>query len=75
MYLGLDAPGPVLKEVTPAVNGSAVLVSWTNPDPKEELLGYVTEWRTLPPSELHWQTLPKDQSNTTITGRVQVTLE
>lgn len=65
--------GPVLREVAPAVNGSAVLVSWSWPGTKQrsasgDLLYYVIEWTSVPAAELQWQKLPKDQNNTSIPG-------
>uniref|UniRef100_A0AAV2KS94 Fibronectin type-III domain-containing protein n=1 Tax=Knipowitschia caucasica TaxID=637954 RepID=A0AAV2KS94_KNICA len=61
-----DSPGPVLRAVTPWVNGSAVTVSWT--EQRQNLLSYVTEWTTLPPTALHWKTVSKELTATTITG-------
>ncbi|XP_051233214.1 interleukin-23 receptor [Dicentrarchus labrax] len=65
---------PVLRELAPAANGSAVLVSWSWPGSKHlstpggELLHYVLERTSVSVAELHWQKLPKDQNNTSITG-------
>ncbi|XP_033820585.2 interleukin-23 receptor [Periophthalmus magnuspinnatus] len=63
-----DAPGPVLREVTPSVNSRTVTVSWTRPEQNEEVMNYVTECTTLPPTALHWKAVSKDHKYTTITG-------
>lgn len=67
--------GPVLRELAPAENGSAVLVSWLWPGraahrstPGGELLHYVLEWTSLPVAELQWQQVDKDQYSTSVTG-------
>ncbi|XP_039985128.1 interleukin-23 receptor [Xiphias gladius] len=66
--------GPVLRELAPAANGSAVFVSWSWPGtthwstPGGELLHYVVEWISVPATELQWQKLAKNQNNTSITG-------
>lgn len=66
--------GPVLRELAPAANGSAVFVSWSWPGTKHwstpggELLHYVVEWISVPATELQWQKLAKNQNNTSITG-------
>ncbi|XP_029002020.1 interleukin-23 receptor isoform X2 [Betta splendens] len=65
---------PTLNEVTPASSGSAVLVSWSQPDTKqqstsgEELLHYVVEWTSVPAVQLQWLKLDKSQNSTSITG-------
>ncbi|XP_026201236.1 interleukin-23 receptor isoform X2 [Anabas testudineus] len=65
---------PVLRDLAPAANGSAVLVSWLWAGTKqqstsgEELLHYVVEWTDVPASQLQWHTVAKDQHNTSITG-------
>lgn len=63
-----DAPGPVWRAVTPAVDGSSVTVSWAPPLLNEELLNYVTEWTTVPSKDLLWQTVSRHQSEATVTG-------
>ncbi|XP_071343501.1 interleukin-23 receptor isoform X2 [Trachinotus anak] len=66
--------GPVLRELVPAANGSAVLVSWSRLGAKHwsatggELLHHVVEWISVPATQLQWQKLDKDQNNTSITG-------
>ncbi|XP_070765192.1 interleukin-23 receptor isoform X2 [Enoplosus armatus] len=66
--------GPVLRELAPAPNGSAVFVSWSLAGKQQwstsggELLHYVLEWTSVPVAELQWQTLAKDQNSTSITG-------
>ncbi|KAK2835768.1 hypothetical protein Q5P01_016252 [Channa striata] len=65
---------PDLKDVTPAANGSAVLVSWFGlgtthrSTSGEELLHYVIEWISVPEAEQKWQKLAKDQNSTCISG-------
>lgn len=63
-----DAPGPVLEKLSPVLDGSAVFLSWANPQQTQEVLSYVIEWTSLPPTDIHWETLSKDHNNTTITG-------
>ncbi|GAA6222352.1 interleukin-12 receptor subunit beta-2-like [Lates japonicus] len=64
--------GPVLRQL--AANGSAVLVSWSWPWTRQgstsegELLHYVVEWISVTATELQWQKLAKNQTNTSITG-------
>ncbi|XP_047192804.1 interleukin-23 receptor isoform X2 [Scophthalmus maximus] len=66
--------GPVLGELAPAANGSAVLVSWSWPGTKQwptsggEPLHYVVEWMRVPGTELQWQMLDEKQNSTSITG-------
>ncbi|XP_053178337.1 interleukin-23 receptor [Scomber japonicus] len=66
--------GLALRELAPAAHGNAVLVSWSWSRTKQwltsggELLYYVIEWMSVPPAELQWQKLDKDQNNTCITG-------
>ncbi|XP_053285858.1 interleukin-23 receptor isoform X2 [Pleuronectes platessa] len=66
--------GPVLRELAPAANGSAVLVSWSWPGNKHwstsggELRHYVVEWISVPVTQLQWNKLDKDQNSTSITG-------
>ncbi|KAM9358032.1 interleukin-23 receptor [Symphorus nematophorus] len=67
--------GPVLRELTPAANGSTVFVSWSWPGNKHwptqvggELLHYVLEWTSVPVPDLQWKQLDKDQNSTSITG-------
>ncbi|XP_042273490.1 interleukin-23 receptor [Thunnus maccoyii] len=64
--------GPALRELAPAANGSAVLVSWSKTEHWStsggELLYYVIEWTSVPMAELQWQKLDKDQKSTSITG-------
>lgn len=65
---------PVLRNLAPAVNGSAVLVSWSWPGTKqqstsgEELLHYVVEWTSVPAAQLQWHEMAKDPNSTSITG-------
>lgn len=67
--------GPVLRELAPAANGSAVSVSWSWPRNKRwstsggELLHYVLEWTSVPMAGLQWQKLADDQNSTFITGK------
>lgn len=57
----LDVFGLALRELTPAADGNAVLVSWSWSRRKqwlifgEELLYYVIEWMSIPAADLHWQ--------------------
>nr|XP_046246521.1 interleukin-23 receptor isoform X2 [Scatophagus argus] len=66
--------GPVLRELVPSANGSAVLVAWSWLSNKHwsapggELLHYVLQWTTVPEAELQWQKLPKHQNSTSIIG-------
>uniref|UniRef100_UPI0037E73288 interleukin-23 receptor n=1 Tax=Semicossyphus pulcher TaxID=241346 RepID=UPI0037E73288 len=66
--------GPVLRELAPAANGSAVFVSWSWPENKYwlpsggKLLHYVLEWTSVHVAELQWQKLDKDKNKTSITG-------
>ncbi|XP_029285738.1 interleukin-23 receptor [Cottoperca gobio] len=66
--------GPVLRELAPAANGSAVLVSWTWlanthwSTSGGEPLHCVLQWTSVPVAELQWQKVTKDQNNTFITG-------
>ncbi|XP_034440070.1 interleukin-23 receptor isoform X2 [Hippoglossus hippoglossus] len=66
--------GPVLRELAPAANGRAVLVSWSWPGTKHwstsggELRHYVVEWISVPATQLQWNKLDKDQNSTSITG-------
>ncbi|KAF7665246.1 hypothetical protein LDENG_00149560 [Lucifuga dentata] len=62
--------GPVLGELAPAGNGSAVFVAWSWPGAEsggEQLLHYMIEWRSGS-AGLHWQRVDKDQNRTSITG-------
>ncbi|KAJ4943859.1 hypothetical protein JOQ06_006353 [Pogonophryne albipinna] len=63
---------PVLRELAPAANSSAVLVSWTWTDDKHwstsDPLHYVVQWTTVPGAQMKWQRVSKDQNNTLITG-------
>ncbi|KAJ4943862.1 hypothetical protein JOQ06_006356 [Pogonophryne albipinna] len=63
---------PVLRELVPAANSSAVLVSWTWTDDKHwstsDPLHYVVQWTTVPGAQMKWQRVSKDQNNTLITG-------
>ncbi|KAK7889211.1 hypothetical protein WMY93_024771 [Mugilogobius chulae] len=52
-----DTPGPVLKAVTASLNGSAVTVSWIHSEQNQEVLSYIAEWSTLPPTALDWKTV------------------
>uniref|UniRef100_A0A672IEM7 Fibronectin type-III domain-containing protein n=1 Tax=Salarias fasciatus TaxID=181472 RepID=A0A672IEM7_SALFA len=69
-----DALGPVLEELTPALSGKALLVSWSWPVDHHrsalaaELLYYVIEWRSVPAADLQWQKLSKDLHSTSVTG-------
>lgn len=71
--------GPALRELAPAANGSAVLVSWTCLTTKHrstsggELLYYVIEWTSVPAAGLQWQKLDKGQNNISITGTEYLT--
>ncbi|XP_058493845.1 interleukin-23 receptor isoform X2 [Solea solea] len=67
--------GPVLSQLAPATNGSAVYISWSWPQTKswstsggEELLHYVVQWGSVPATELRWQEVDKNQNSTSITG-------
>ncbi|XP_070817484.1 interleukin-23 receptor [Chaetodon trifascialis] len=66
--------GPVSRELAPAANGSAVLVSWSWPGKKHwsssggELLHFVVEWTSVPEEGLQWRKLAEDQNSTFITG-------
>ncbi|KAK5907369.1 hypothetical protein CesoFtcFv8_005228 [Champsocephalus esox] len=63
---------PVLRELAPAANSSAVLISWTWTDDKHwstsDPLHYVVQWTTVPGAQMKWQRVSKDQNNTLITG-------
>ncbi|XP_034085590.1 interleukin-23 receptor isoform X1 [Gymnodraco acuticeps] len=63
---------PVLRELAPAANSSAVLVSWTWTDDKHwstsDPLHYVVQWTTVPGAQMKWQRVSKDQNNTLITA-------
>ncbi|KAI4829400.1 hypothetical protein KUCAC02_023442 [Chaenocephalus aceratus] len=63
---------PVLRELAPAANSSAVLVSWTWTDDKHwstsDPLHHVVQWTTVPGAQMKWQRVSKDQNNTLITG-------
>lgn len=67
--------GPVLRELAPTANRSAVLVSWSWPGskhrstPGDELLYYIVEWRSTHVTELQWQKVAKDENCTSITGK------
>ncbi|KAM7410256.1 hypothetical protein PAMA_001616 [Pampus argenteus] len=66
--------GPSLRELVPAANGSAVLISWSWSRTKHwstsggELLHYVIEWTSVPAAGLQWQKLDKDQNYTFVIG-------
>ncbi|XP_056132863.1 interleukin-23 receptor [Lampris incognitus] len=72
MFRYSGASGPALRRLAPAGDDSVVL-SWSRPKTEQsagsagELLGYVLEW-TSKPTELHWQTVSKGQTTTSITG-------
>ncbi|XP_011613024.1 interleukin-23 receptor isoform X1 [Takifugu rubripes] len=62
--------GTLLREVLPADNGSALLVSWLwlREETGGELLHFVLEWAGLAVTEPQWKRLANDQNNTSITG-------
>ena len=66
--------GPVLRELAPAADGGALLVSWSWPGTQHwstsggEPLHYVVEWMSVPATELQWQKLDKNPNNASITG-------
>ncbi|XP_034567449.1 interleukin-23 receptor [Notolabrus celidotus] len=66
--------GPVIREVAPAANGSAVSVSWSGSENKhgsaseEKLLHYVLEWKRISVAEQQWKKLDPDENRILITG-------
>lgn len=66
----LGVSGTLLREVLPADDGSALLVSWLwlREETGGELLHFVLEWEGVAVAELQWKRLADDQNNTTITG-------
>lgn len=66
---------PVLKDIGLAADGSAVIVTWSQPGTEqrstseEELMHYVVEWTSVPATLAQWQKVAKDQHNTSITGK------
>ncbi|XP_062419424.1 interleukin-23 receptor [Pungitius pungitius] len=68
--------GPVLRELTPAADGTSVSVTWSmphNPNPPRsggETLHYVMEWTGVgvQRKELQWKQVSRDQNSTSITG-------
>ncbi|XP_077963960.1 interleukin-23 receptor isoform X2 [Gasterosteus aculeatus] len=68
--------GPVLKELTPAADGTSVSVTWSMPRNRDapisggEALHYVIEWTGVGVhrKELQWKPVSRDQNSTSITG-------
>ena len=63
--------GPILQELVSAVNGDAVLVSWSSAL-GGELLYYVIEWASVPATQLQWKKIAKDLKSTSITGKLSI---
>lgn len=66
----LGESGTLLREVLPADNGSALVVSWLRlrGETGGELLHYVLEWAGGAVVEPQWKRLAYDQNSTSITG-------
>lgn len=68
--LCLGVSGTLLREVLPADNGSALLVSWLwlREETGGELLHFVLEWAGVAVAVPQWKRLATEQNNTSITG-------
>lgn len=74
MFTCSDESGPVLGQVTPEDDGSAVLLSWSGGEPRSrhgpQQLHYVLEWTSVPLANLQWKRVNKEENSTSITGTV-----